>query len=123
MYLYSLGRYPGSSNIKIVAMPTFDRNVLSFEVLTSSVGVAFIAILETLISARIADGMTKTEHDQRQEIFAIGLANILSGIMGGMPATAALARTALSIYINSMSAYYKISKLEPLQEYLESSMP
>jgi SulP family sulfate permease len=108
-----------------MAMPTFDRNVLSFEVLTSSVGVAFIAILETLISARIADGMTKTEHDQRQEIFAIGLANILSGIMGGMPATAALARTALSIYmyINSMSAYYKISKLEPLQGSLESSTP
>ena len=62
-------------------------------------GVAFIAILETLISARIADGMTKTEHNQRREVISIGIANAISGIMGGIPATAALARTALNIKV------------------------
>jgi hypothetical protein len=37
-------------------------------VLFAAVGTSFIAILETLISARIADTVTKTEHNQRQEV-------------------------------------------------------
>ncbi len=41
--------------------------------------------------------MTKTKFNQRREVFAISLANIFAGIFGGIPATAALARTALNI--------------------------
>ncbi|MFA6105217.1 MAG: SulP family inorganic anion transporter [Patescibacteria group bacterium] len=59
--------------------------------------VALIAILETMLSAKIADGMTKTKHDKRKEMFGLGLANIVCGFMGGIPSTAALARTALNI--------------------------
>lgn len=67
-----------------------------FMVQTSAV-VALIAILETLLSAKIADGMTRTKHHERKEVFGLGLANIVSGLVGGMPATAALARTSLNI--------------------------
>src|SRR5207244_3921522 len=54
-------------------------------------------ILETMVSAKIADTMTKTRYDKRKEMLALGLANIGSGLMGGIPATAALARTSLNI--------------------------
>jgi SulP family sulfate permease len=56
-----------------------------------------IAILETLISAKIADGMTKTKFKRRREMLGLGLANIASGVAGGLPATAALARTSLNV--------------------------
>ncbi len=59
--------------------------------------IAVVAILETMISARIADGVTKTKHNKRQEMFGLGLANLVSGVVGGIPATAALARTSLNI--------------------------
>ena len=59
--------------------------------------IALVAIMETMLSAKIADGMTKTKHDKRKEMFGLGLANIVSGFAGGIPATAALARTSLNI--------------------------
>lgn len=59
--------------------------------------VALVAILETLISAKIADAMTKTKYNQRKEVLGLGLANLASGLAGGIPATAALARTALNV--------------------------
>ena len=59
--------------------------------------IALIAMLETMLSAKIADGMTKTKHNKRREMLGLGLANIASGLTGGIPATAALARTALNI--------------------------
>ncbi|MDP3970896.1 MAG: SulP family inorganic anion transporter [bacterium] len=58
---------------------------------------AVIAILETLLSGQIADSLTGTKFSRRKEVFGLSIANIGSGLMGGMPATAALARTALNI--------------------------
>jgi SulP family sulfate permease len=71
---------------------TFDISMLN----TGAV-VALIAILETLLSAKIADGITRTKHNHRKEVLGLGLANIVSGLVGGIPATAALARTSLNI--------------------------
>lgn len=62
-----------------------------------ALSIAVVAVLETLISAHIADRMTKTLFNDRAEVMAVGLANIASGVTGGIPATAALARTALNI--------------------------
>jgi len=67
------------------------------EMFVAAAAVAVIAILETLISAKIADGMTKSRFDRRGEVLGLSLANIVSGLMGGLPATAALARTALNV--------------------------
>lgn len=73
------------------------RIELSKPIISTAATVAIVAILETMISAKIADGMTKTKHNRRKEILGLALANIGSGIAGGIPATAALARTALNI--------------------------
>lgn len=59
--------------------------------------VSVVAVLETLISAFIADRLTKTLFDQRREVLGIGITNFVTGILGGIPATAALARTSLNI--------------------------
>lgn len=59
--------------------------------------VAFLAALESLLSARVADGMTDApRHDPNRELFGQGLANIASGLCGGLPATGAIARTAVN---------------------------
>lgn len=65
--------------------------------------IALVAILETMISAKIADGMTKTKHSKRKEMLGLSLANIVSGLAGGMPATAALARTSLNVKTGAIS--------------------
>ena len=67
------------------------------DVMVASLSVAFVGVLESLISGRIADGLTRTTMDQRQEVFALALANVAAGCAGGLPTTAALARTALSV--------------------------
>lgn len=70
--------------------------------------IALIAILETMLSAKIADTMTKTKHNPRKEMLGLGLSNLISGIVGGIPATAALARTALNI---KTGATHRISQM------------
>lgn len=78
----------------IFRLPVF---FFSNSIATTAVTVALVAILETMMSARIADVMTKTRHDKRREMLGLSIANIASGITGGIPATAALARTSLNI--------------------------
>ena len=70
--------------------------------------VAFVLILETLLSAKIADGMTKTKFDSKKEMLGVALANIVSGIFGGIPASGVFARTALNIKSGATSAYSQI---------------
>lgn len=92
--LQTLGaRYPDMS-AKIFALPTFSFDT---SLIPAALGVALIAILETMISAKIADGMTKTKYNKRKEMLGLGIANVVSGLAGGIPATAALARTSLNI--------------------------
>lgn len=59
--------------------------------------VALISILETLITAQIADKVTKTQSSSRKELFGLALANIGSGFMGGLPATGVFIRTGANI--------------------------
>jgi SulP family sulfate permease len=63
----------------------------------SAFTIAFLAGLESLLSATVADGMTGYSHRPGQELVAQGVANIGSAIFGGMPATGAIARTAANI--------------------------
>lgn len=81
----------------IATMPQLSLGMFGREAVIAALTIAVVAILETLISAKIADGMTKTKGDQRKEVFGLGFANVASGLFGGIPATAALARTSLNI--------------------------
>ena len=82
---------------KIFQMPSLSFNFLDTNLLKAALAIAVVAILETLISAKIADGMTKTKSNHRKEMMGLGFANLASGIFGGIPATAALARTSLNV--------------------------
>lgn len=65
---------------------------------TAAVAVAALAALESLLSATVADGMTVGQrHDPDRELFGQGLANVVTPLFGGVPATAAIARTAVNV--------------------------
>jgi SulP family sulfate permease len=66
-------------------------------VLPSAFTIAFLAGIEALLSAVVADGMTGTRHRSNQELVGQGVANVASALFGGLPATGAIARTATNI--------------------------
>ncbi len=59
--------------------------------------IAFLAGIEALLSAVVADGMMGTRHRSNQELIGQGIANVASSLFGGLPATGAIARTATNI--------------------------
>lgn len=82
-----------------LAMPEFP--VWNFEkiqsLIPSAFTIAFLAGIEALLSAVVADGMTGYRHRSNQELVGQGVANIASAMFGGLPATGAIARTATNI--------------------------
>ncbi|MGE5540638.1 MAG: SulP family inorganic anion transporter [Gemmatimonas sp.] len=67
------------------------------ELLPSAFTIAFLAGVESLLSAVVADGMTGRRHRSNCELVAQGIANTASALFGGLPATGAIARTATNI--------------------------
>lgn len=67
------------------------------ELLPSALIIAFLAGVESLLSAMVADRMTSGHHRPNAELLAQGAANIGSALFGGIPATGAIARTATNI--------------------------
>ena len=59
--------------------------------------VAMLGAIESLLSATVADRMTGTRHNPNVELIGQGIANIFSPLVGGLPATGAIARTATNI--------------------------
>ncbi len=62
-----------------------------------SIVIAFLCAIESLLSATVASGMTGAPFNANQELIGQGVANIGSSLLGGLPATGAIARTAASI--------------------------
>jgi SulP family sulfate permease len=83
------------------SLPTFNLPHIPFErtreLLPSAFTIAFLAGVESLLSAVVADGMTGGRHRSNGELVAQGLANVGSALFGGLPATGAIARTATNI--------------------------
>ncbi|MCI2499270.1 SulP family inorganic anion transporter, partial [Listeria monocytogenes] len=59
--------------------------------------IAMLGGIESLLSAVVADGMTNTKHNSNRELIGQGIANIVTPMFGGIPATGAIARTATNI--------------------------
>jgi len=80
---------------------------INYDLFKSLLGAAFaIAILgalESLLCATVADGMAGTRHDPNDELIGQGIGNIIVPFFGGIPATAALARTAANIRAGAVS--------------------
>ncbi|MGV6801579.1 MAG: SulP family inorganic anion transporter [bacterium] len=68
-----------------------------FELLPSAFIIAFLASIESLLSAVVADRMIGGKHRPNAEVMAQGSANIASALFGGLPATGAIARTATNV--------------------------
>ena len=67
------------------------------ELLPSAFVIAFLAGVESLLSAIVADRMIGSRHRSNAELLAQGVANIASPLFGGLPATGAIARTATNV--------------------------
>jgi sulfate permease, SulP family len=80
-------------------MPSLPAVTLSrvVELLPSACVIAFLAAIESLLSAMVADRMIEGRHRPNAEVFAQGWANIGSALFGGLPATGAIARTATNV--------------------------
>jgi SulP family sulfate permease len=59
--------------------------------------IAMLGGIESLLSAVVADGMTNSKHNSNRELVGQGIANIVTPLFGGIPATGAIARTATNI--------------------------
>ena len=67
------------------------------QMFSPAITIAFLAALESLLAAVVADGMLGTRHRSNMELVAQGIGNIGSIVFGGLPATGAIARTATNI--------------------------
>ncbi|HEY5012948.1 MAG TPA: SulP family inorganic anion transporter [Acidimicrobiia bacterium] len=90
-----IGRLP--SSLPLPSFPSISMTRIS-DLLSAAFAVALLGALESLLSAKVADGMVNTpKHDPDRELFGQGLANLASPLFGGMPATGAIARTAVNV--------------------------
>jgi len=84
------------SGLPHFAVPAF-RLALVPGLIVPAVTVALLGAIESLMSAMVADKMSGDRHNSNVELMAQGVANIVSPLVGGLPATGAIARTATNI--------------------------
>nr|WP_236659787.1 SulP family inorganic anion transporter [Sphingopyxis lutea] len=89
--------FPGiTAGLPVPSIPDLSLMRIS-ALLPSAFTIAFLAGIEALLSAVVADGMAGTRHRPNQELVGQGVANLGSALFGGLPATGAIARTATNI--------------------------
>jgi SulP family sulfate permease len=81
------------SSLPAIAIPEF-RADLILPLLPSALTVALLAAVESLLSAVVADSMIGDRHNSNAELLAQGVANLIVPLVGGIPVTGAIARTA-----------------------------
>lgn len=67
------------------------------QLFTPAITIALLCAIESLLAAMVADGVTGKKHDSNTELIGQGIANIITPMFGGIPATGAIARTMASI--------------------------
>lgn len=83
-------------------LPSFDVSRLH-ELLPSAFTIAFLGAVESLLSAVVSDGMIEGRHRSNCELVAQGVANGASALIGGLPATGAIVRTATNVRAGARS--------------------
>ncbi|MEA4976818.1 MAG: sulfate permease [Paludibacter sp.] len=107
--VYFLREHFGMTSIETIgdrfsinaALPRAERPVITFEIIQTLMPAAFtiamLGAIESLLSATVADGVIGDKHHSNTELIAQGIANIVTPIFGGIPATGAIARTMTNI--------------------------
>lgn len=97
----SIGEIP--SGLPLPVLPAIPWDGLP-DLVLPAVAVATLAALESLLSASVADAMSVGHrHDSDRELFGQGVANLAAPLFGGIPATAAIARTAVNVRAGASS--------------------
>ncbi|WP_449539191.1 SulP family inorganic anion transporter [Ferdinandcohnia sp. Marseille-Q9671] len=90
-------------------LPTFQFPTITIERITQLIQPAFViamlGAIESLLSAVVADGMTNSKHNSNRELVGQGIANMVTPLFGGIPATGAIARTATNIKTGAVSPF------------------
>ena len=84
------------NGLPMISLPPISLERIS-QLLPSAFVIAFLAGVESLLSALVADRMIGGAHRSNAELIAQGAANIASPLFGGLPATGAIARTATNV--------------------------
>src|SRR2546423_1130442 len=79
-----------------IVMPHFHYDIFR-QLLSSAFTVAMLGAIESLMSAVVSDRMSNDKHNPNVELIGQGVANIISPLFGGLPATGAIARTATNV--------------------------
>src|SRR2546422_6755602 len=90
------------SGLPKLAIPHFHYDIFR-QLLSSAFTVAMLGAIESLMSAVVSDRVSNDKHNPNMELIGQGVANIVSPLFGGLPATGAIARTATNIRSGAQS--------------------
>lgn len=95
-------------------LPTLHMPVFSLDQMTimfvNGVMLGMLGCIDTLLTAVIADSVTRTQHDSNKELIGQGIANIVSGVCGGLPGAGATMGTVVNIQSGAKSALSGITR-------------
>lgn len=89
-------RFSIKAQLPAAAVPALDWEAIK-NLFPVAITIAVLGAIESLLSATVADGVIGDRHDSNTELIAQGIANFVSPIFGGIPATGAIARTMTNI--------------------------
>lgn len=84
-------------------LPTFNAGQLTV-MLVDGVMLGMLGCIDTLLTAVVADSLTRTEHNSNKELIGQGIGNIVSGVCGGLPGAGATMGTVVNIQTGATSA-------------------
>ena len=89
-------RFSIDSHLPKAVIPALDWEAIK-NLIPIAVTIAALGAIESLLSATVADGMISDHHNSNTELIALGIANMVTPLFGGIPATGAIARTMTNI--------------------------
>ncbi|OAI41803.1 sulfate permease, partial [Verrucomicrobia bacterium SCGC AG-212-E04] len=98
----TIGAIP--SGLPKMVMPAFDYQQLP-SLLAAAFQLAFLGAIDSLLTALVADNLTRTQHDSNRELVGQGLGNIIAGVLGGIPGAGATMRTVVNVEAGGRSRW------------------
>ena len=89
-----IGEIP--SGLPSLVMPSLDFELMP-ALLAAAIQLAFLGAIDSLLTALVADNLTRTKHDSNRELVGQGLGNIAAGLIGGLPGAGATMRTVINV--------------------------